>query len=87
MVSHGLQNWSPVPEGNSEQEQETSAEVLTRPGPVARRIFVFFKFQGSDCMRNSFLATFGAKKKRPNVPECRFFETVDIFEVFFCKTV
>ena len=39
MVSPGLQNWSPVPEGNSEQGLDTGAQVLTRLGPVAQRIF------------------------------------------------
>ena len=30
MVSPGLQDWSPVPEGNSEQGLDTGAQVLTR---------------------------------------------------------
>ena len=42
MVSPGLQDWSPVPEGNSEQGLDTGAEVLTRPGLVARRISLRF---------------------------------------------
>jgi len=42
MVSPGLQDWSPVPEGNSEQGLDTGAQVLTRPGPVARRIYIVF---------------------------------------------
>ena len=45
MVSPGLQNWSPVLEGKSEQGLGTGAQVLKRPGPVARRIFGEMRFQ------------------------------------------
>ena len=42
MVSSGLQDWSPVPEGNSEQGLGTGAQALTRAGPVAERVLLFF---------------------------------------------
>ena len=35
----GLQDWSPVPEGNSDQGLGTGALALTRRGPEARRFF------------------------------------------------
>ena len=56
MVSPGLQNWSPVPEGNSEQGLDTGAEVLTRlwaGGPANfRRTYFGLNFQPGDVAPN-----------------------------------